>query len=68
MKLTIIFRDENREVECEYAEVKENLLYVYSKSPTVVYDKTTGVTRDVQQTWSVKQIWNMNNIIGVEMD
>ena len=66
MKLTIIFRDESREVECEYAEVKENLLYVYNKKATTVYDKTTGVTREFAP--EVSQIWNMNNIIGVEMD
>ena len=56
MKLTIIFRDESREVECGNAEVIEGLLYVFAA------DENKGLGR------KVIQIWNMSQIIGVEMD
>lgn len=53
MTLTIIYRDETREVKCATAEVKDSLLFVYIIE--------NGLKK-------VKQIWNMINIIGVEME
>ena len=54
MKLTIIFRDESREVECDNARVVDGMLFVEAR-------KLAGSLETIQ-------IWNMNNIIGVEMD
>ena len=61
MKLTIIFRDESREVECAEARVNNGMLYVYDQIPQTRFGPAGPEP-------SVKQIWNMNNIIGVEMD
>ena len=54
MTLTILFRDETRVVECDSSTVEDGLLYVFG---------------DVSEhRREVKQIWNMKNIIGVEME
>jgi len=58
MKLTIIFRDENREVECDNAEVEDGMLYVYKYTPE---ENGARIRKAVQ-------IWNMSQIIGVEME
>jgi hypothetical protein len=57
MKLTIIFRDESREVECGGCRVNNGMLYIFEGD---ICNEDFG--------GKVIQIWNMNNIIGVEMD
>lgn len=54
MKLTIILRDENREVDCDNVKVIDNLLYVEKRRAREVFETI--------------QIWNMREIIGVEID
>ena len=71
MKLTIIFRDESREVECVDAQVRDGLLYVTTQEMR----ENFRASKDFEEPFMcpygepvVSQIWNMNNIIGVEMD
>ena len=54
MKLTIVLKDENREIDCDNVKVIDKMLYVEKRRGSGVFETV--------------QIWNMNNIIGVEMD
>lgn len=54
MKLTIVLKDENREIDCDNVKVIDNMLYVEKRKGSGVFDTVA--------------IWNMNQVIGVEMD
>ena len=72
MKLTIIMKDDSHTIECEEVQLKGDFLHVFqnTRKPVTYSEDVPGFSEPDNNPDKIvlKQIWNMNNIIGVEMD
>jgi len=71
-QITIIMKDDSHTIECEEVQLKGDFLYVFQniRKPVTHSEDVPGLSEpdNNPEKIALKQIWNMNNIIGVEMD